>query len=621
MATVKLYQSNVYDYENIPTTADLIATTTNLIQTAEIADLNDSAKMTREIRVKMDDISASANVKFISINDSVWYDVIGWNPLNASVVSFTLEMNPFLTWGIFNALNGTGVSIKGIATRITPQYSWSNNELPENWTPSKQFRRVNIQETFTGTGGHNNGFPLIETGTAGGDAYDLIALTINPEDAEAVSEVLTNYDSSGVLLNYEIKPRKIEVATPTTFKVYNPITKQYVDFWYSGVGVYFASVRTGTSAIGYTITPNSKLDYINSLGLNDAVIAKWSVPNCYAEAPDFSSSASSGKITTLQSDSNLEDETLDVTIADIVSNPNSIYNLKALTYYTSITAEGQSSGDKKTWKFTDISLTGQTMSNIVPSTSTGATFYIMADPSFNGKPYLISKYQDGQLATGIRGEYVVSGSNWLRPITAIGGAAGRDITNYNSEVSLRNERRAGATGVISGALKGASGIITGDVSSFVSGVSSEATSALNTISKQNEINSQRNLQNSVYTPTTYGSSDLNSIQQVVGNNFLITLNTLGSSDIVSFDRYLTAYGYADNVAIGTSEHIYSAVQNRGAHFCYIQMPDPNVVVLNNHYTDAKNYIVRRLQNGIRIWKDGDLNAYTNNCKDTPNWHS
>lgn len=631
MTIVKLWQNNLYDYENIPSSPDLISNYSyNLIQTVEITELNDAAKITRDIRIQMDDINKASNVKFISIENAsgevAWYDVLGWTPLNAYIVSYNIELNPFLSWGIFENtgnVNNTGVEIKGIANRLTPQHSYDNNELTEDWTPSRKMNSTIIQPADD-SGTHLPGFPRIETDPSGGGFYDLIALTINPEDAESVSNVLASYDTGTQrITNYEIKPRQISLATPTTFTAYNPICKRYVNFWYSGVGVYFASFRTGTGSVGFTQEPNHKLDFINSLGLNSAVLVKWEVPNIYVEAPDFATSVKSGKVTKLKSDSKLENNTLDITLQNVGGTAiDAIYNLKALTYFTTITAQGQSSGDKKTWRFTDISPTG--IGSAIPTTKTGAKFYIMVDPSFNGKPYLISDYQNGKKAVGILGDYVVTGSTWLRPITAVEGASGRDLTNYNSQVSLTEQRAGLLGGLTSGMIGVVSGLAEDDAGKAIGSAMQGITSVINYKNNTTEIRNNQAIKNAVYTPATYGSADMNSAQQITGNNFLVTLNALQTSDLYSFDRYLTAYGYADNTYIGAAGNelsISQTIQNRGAHFCYIQMNNPTVSIRNNRFKDAKAYIIRRLRNGIRVWKDDNENGYKNNSKDTPGWNS
>lgn len=629
MAIAKLWYNGLYDYDNIPQSPDLITKYDyNLIQTVEIANLNDTAKMTRELRIQMNNVDDASRVKYISIaynsGETAWYDVIGWNPLNASVVSYAIELNPFLSWGIFSAGEyNSGVAIKGIANRLTPEHSYDNNELTENWVPSRKMNSTIIQDNGGG-GMFLPGFPSMEVDPAGGGYYDLVALTINPDDAESVSNILASYDTGTQrVTNYEIKPRQISLATPTTFIAYNPICKKYVNYWYSGVGVYFASFRTGTGSAGYTMEPNHKLDFINSLGLNSAVLVKWEVPNVYVEAPDFATSVKSGKVTKLKSDSKLETKTLDVTLQNIGGDAlDAIYNLKTLTYFTTITAQGQSSGDKKTWRFSDVSPTG--FGNEIPTRKTGAKFYLMVDPSFNGKPYLVSGYQNGKTAVGIIGDYVVSGSTWLRPITAVEGASGRDITNYNSQVSLTEQRAGLLGGLTGGVMNVVSGLAENNAGKAIGGAMQGITSGVNYANKTTEIRNNQAIQNAVYTPATYGSADLNSAQEITGNNFLVTLNALQRQDLYSFDRYLTAYGYSDNVYIGAAGNelsIQQTIQNRGAHFCYIQMNNPVVTIMYNRYKDAKENIIRRLRNGIRVWKDNDTNAYKNNSKDTPGWIS
>lgn len=609
MATATFYISWYFDMVNEPRTVELLKSSA-VAKTVEITALNTDKDGYMTLRVADPEIFRNRLMcKYVyyafptttsdyDTNFDYYYIVLGSRVLSNTVVEFDLEIDPFLTLGIFEGYNvGKDAIISGFATRLTPSATLSRPNLyPEPYAPPQQLRSKVVSSAY--------GFPNLRTSYKNSLHY--VALTLTPDSvisADASVQKYT-YDSDGKIIQVATDLPNVEGTYTTTYYPGYTFasTGQNPTFSYSGIGVYCEDgIKTVTGDDEWNTIQQKML----SLGLQDAIIARWEVPAGYINGGDTTGTPAS-EVKQMVGVS----EELEIELPESTETP--IYNPKSYYYFAKLKVQSRTSGDFKVFDWTDIMAVDSQDATVSGDYKT-AKLRTFVDPSFNGRPYIFSEYYKGIPSTtwGVFPETIVKGSEWVKPIYAVNANQGIDINNFLSAQQVTDLRRHGVQNIASGvadAVGGIIGAVTGDVKHFGENIGDVISGTVKTgiayDEMQSSIKSAKNvndIQNSFYTPAVYQAEAIDNLATVIKNNFIVTVYNPAS--LKDFDEFLTQYGYATCEYFRLTDDINGYVENHGVNFCYIQMSACASVSNDMNCTEQMNRVIeRRMNSGIRIWK-------------------
>lgn len=594
MALITIITGTNFDYTNLPESTSLLYTNSTYTEISDFVVLNNQNDLRPTVKLKINSTTA-AKTRFVGLWGNI-YDVISYEMLNPEVAQLQLELNPFLSFGVFDPDNTDySFDISGVSARLTPAKNDETNLLPEPWSPSHRM------ETTLVSGA--SGFPSMSNG----ETFHLIASSLSFKSVKNASGAVEQYtyDDQGKIIQTEQVFPDVHGAPSTLYHFqygYLPSLFQST-FKYSGIGIYYIAPDDAEGLTEGNITASDWLDIearFVKLGVHDAIIANYMVPDTYVGINE-----QTGYQTSIDGLGHSQE----ISLNDSMPSGTTIHNPKTMYLYAGLKLASRTSGEAKIFKWTDIN---------DPSSYTRAEIDLITDPTWNGRPYAYSRYYKGDNAGGygVFPETVVRGSEWIKPTQAVSANQGIDITNYLSSVEVLKANQETAKGAIGGLVKGAVGLITGDADMIGSAGTSIGT-AVTSAQRKTELRNKADLQASVYTPTTYQPVSLSGLSQIIKNNFLISIINLNGDDMTSLDRYLTQYGYSDNKTFNTTAELNTYNAEHGTFFCYIQMNNVELrwskkTLSTGEQTSIEDLISRRLKAGVRIWKSApSSNIYDN----------
>ena len=357
------------------------------------------------------------------------------------------------------------------------------------------------------------------------------------------------------------------------------------------VGTKQAKVPMTQAYAGSDATILQALSTVRSLGVESCIVACYNLPGEWTGTP-----SSSGSLYTQ--------------INDASQNVNSAFNSQWGTYKNKKVYSGQfqkivlyslASGDSVENRVEDII-----------NDSNNIIWFVAADTRFNGNPVCRPLYyhrtQNSKLMS------TVNGAKWQQTPITYQGVSGYDWALRSRTIQLRRGSEIAGLGIlnkgigmVSPALNTAenvdsyaqySGLLKPDLGSVVGPAGGAIGNALGIM---NDISSYAYTHDSLNLQTERQLSDIEvqfpripSFQDYVGNNFYEMRYRLSDNDMVRFDNFLTAFGYA------VDEVLKAECFGGRTHFNYVQARD---VALKK--SGAPQYLLdgmaKVIESGVRIW--------------------
>lgn len=372
---------------------------------------------------------------------------------------------------------------------------------------------------------------------------------------------------------------------------------------------YYAD-QTGHTGIN---TIRNNIAYLRSLGLEQAVIACYDLPKYYG---------------TLNHDTGKNH------LASITQKPNTNIPAQAWNAGTSSASKQWKKSKYMINKYVVVSrLTGEVKTYNAKDVCRYNNDYISAplfmlgcDANLNGKPYLWSRYFDGQDNGNRFNANGICGMEWLNlPITVYGASGSlwvnNDYIRNTAQVATDTERLGynsiksivGNVGNLIGANKGkqlgdtnyplftasqgqglinfTGGVIDTSVNTYLNGKALQI--------KAEKLDTDFTKETEFALPSVSGSP-AKGLQLVIPNGFYIYHYVADNKDITKFDEFFTKYGYAQDCVFDKA--YLTDHWNLG--YVYIQTSDIHIGrtgKANDAGIAVKNLAESQLDGGIRIW--------------------
>lgn len=552
---------------------------------------------TIQIRAKWEEVQW---VDYCTVG-SACYIVESPRQLNDSCCELTLITDPVNTLGGVENLKIIG----GWTKRAhVAQDELFGNILPEPWVPSQRLRV--------------HGKKLIhDVDTA--NPYKVAVATCNLAQAQdfgakvaSVSEgALSGEVCFPVLPTMDVEGSEyVYPSTPGTHDAGSVVTPSMYAWDLSDPGV-----REGITAV-------------RSLGIDSAIVSSYAIPRAdvsvvMSQVPD-----KHGYIERLSGVCHLYKSGLPYVYDKTVKNK------KAIALYNSYTIVSIGSGSEATWSAEEL------YSTISGDLSTAPDFFVKTDPSSTGAPVAMPTYLRGEKCR--MNENGVMGATWYSSGLAFGwGASGsaimglnanrntiqtqmqQDIADAGFSIDYNRQTVANTSRGITGTLATLGHVVTGQwgaaaqtAGDTISGGMQAALTWDQTRLNQRagrdirkaelgdrlfSANVQANL-----VPPEIKFPISPSAAVYFGNSFLLYQTVLEPNDLARFDRFLTAYGYAQDKPADISD-----LTNRQK-FNYILIQDAQIKSATASQTMC-NMVADAFSNGIRIWHElPNAEAYNDN---------
>lgn len=375
----------------------------------------------------------------------------------------------------------------------------------------------------------------------------------------------------------------------------------------------------GTVAVkGVSYYVNAKGDiadqiaYLRTLGLENAVIGSYLVPNGYANGTYVQS-------TTRNYISSLANKNFEPISAQNWNASQGSTWSKTLTLYNSYILVSKITGEVKSY---DAKSLCHSDSGYIDAPQ----FLLYSDTKFKGKPYIYPRYFEGKDNTSAVGQNGISGAEWLEVPVVVGGASGSQwvkndyvrntadlawkTVDYGAEqtMNLLDTLNPGHNTTEGNARVPASyGGDRYDTTGQGFGPSEFAHWTYDTLKGARTLNYTSNKLDQEFTqrmnfnvPKITGNN-LVGLQTSIANNFIIYHFIPEGTDLQNLDRFFTKYGYAQNCAF-RKEYLTTDIKNLG--YNYIQTSDVHIGRTGRASqcgVAIKNLAEQQLNNGIRIW--------------------
>lgn len=585
MYDIILYAGTGFDSVNIPDSpATLEAAAVNtytvtenhLTQNINLTSIRVNGNMSIYQAVDYIKISPNRSGGLVTGFDA-YYSVTGITALTDRTIEFNISMDYFLTMGGVDSSDFENFT--ATATRITPEHSAVEyNYLEEPFKPAETMKL----NTFTSNYPNTDATHTTEHITVIGATVDLN--TLKKTTARAI------LDGDGNTVGYF--PELPQVVDGT--KVRNNIpgsTPITVTYELPNEKLYYFSSNPGFQKM---------LNVVQSLGISDSIIDRVVYPSRWVTVGISLDAAVP----------NVEGRKTEDYFSVSYNPPGitgSFKNKKTQELYKKLVITSNLTGDTASYGWGEV------------CESDGKVYISgFADASPKGRPYVGPKKYMGMPCEAI--EQKVQGAQWYSPQMTMTGSAGSLIRKYetgreiadvnralvNSQISEDITKRQyglsqagrGVSAVIggitgSGVLGAVQGMMQGELA-YEDAMRAEAYNRTNLYDRANDIATATNMANSIYTPS-FKSAEGSNLSLCVPNTFKISAMNISENDMLTFDRYLTKFGYAV-----PGESITKDDLKRGKNFCYIVAGE---ISFNGGGTAKfiRNGCIAQLMNGVRIW--------------------
>lgn len=551
-SSVTIYFNTGFNSLNIPDTASLLYNKTYISADA-IFVLQDLGLTKIRINKSWDDIKGA---DYCCIGTNTYYFVTGITMINENVAELALEIDPITTIG-FNNIQ----IISGWCTRrhVNDDAMFSN-VLEEPFSPmevaEQDFKYIGAKVSQDGS----NSITLL------GSVISLGLQWYQQSVAKSFTDTTTDLSVT--------VPKVSDLTTKTNITM--PVSTNENDKFKSsvaGVGIY-----------NYQNVQGEIIATIRSLGIDDAIVACYDVPQDYIKYESFEYDNITEGETQI---TNMESKVMDVSVSELPYKWQS--NIKNNKVFA-----GQFS------KYKVISVCGSDESEFNASQigkydPTYPSFIIFANVAPEGRPYCRPKYYEGLLCQGQQAFIAVTeGAQWLQTPMLLRGASGSQINVANATYENNMRKYDYWNKSMQLAQKQVGSLATLNIGGAVS-----AGQSIDTMMKQYDMQLRKTefdtlVQNQLVTPETKFARST-SIQSFAGNGFYITHSHLSYADTLRFDRFLTMFGYS------VSEPLTKDCFFGREYFNFIKCTDLNISCNNEVPGWLRLKAINALESGIRVW--------------------
>lgn len=579
---VKCYFNTGFSAGNIPSSPAVLEKATSK-SFPEVWKLQSQGLAKIKIKADWEEISQVDYVKL----GTAYYTVDSIQMLNGSVAVLNLRQDPINTVGGITEFS----ILDGWATRVHAQTdNLFQNIVTEPWQPRQQLK--NDAPVQMGTGDYGTGSVII------GTTVDIISNTnVARQYYAATSEGAA--DTSNPL----IAVPQVKSVKNNTSLVIEPDTSGE-NGW---DGYQINSQSTPASAL-YDFSVEGVpvgVESLRALGLENAITASFFAPKEYFSI-EFDST---GRITTLKNKVKVYNSGLPYKYGTYQCKNNKVYAM-----FNTFNVVSTGSGAQMSFEARELYSGGS-----------APAFLVFADPSPNGCPYCQPSWFDGKKTAPFQN--CLQGAPWLNvPVTferasnylqtraqyirtsedikmagkeavsqlgfatldlLMGAGSGQeklvqDFTSPKSDMSFGDYQNASAQGFIGNLYNWSKSA----VSAGFTGARLSRELARNTFDYQANV--------SVAEPGIYFPQSP-SIQGYVGNGFLLYRTHLSEADMVAFDNFLTAYGYANSRRL--------LQEDLSSRKCFNFVQANNVAIGGPKAMWLREAIASYFEAGVRLWHE------------------
>lgn len=549
--TIICYFNTGFDFENIPDSPGLLATATSTTFDSNFYYQNTDKSQAR-IRTTFDVIQ---DVDYVSIGDS-YYFVTGINMVQENTAELTLIMDYITTCGGISSID---VNDGWCRRAHAGSDELFENVLDEPFVPSHDIVMDNPMQF--------SDYDPLDTGVL------LVGATIDLTNTEKLADQYLDGSDNPVVAVPKVTPVEYGTVAGMFFRDDNSQYRQTVLpnlalFWFRDVQEGIRSAR--------------------SLGLDSAITACYRIPSFFIEEINPTDSLTDPIITITTKGITWLGFNLPFRYNDDFYTPQ---NTKIFSKFNNYTLSSVCSGDTADFEAFEIYNNG----DVYPS------FYAYADPQPNGCPYI-----QPSIFNGLTPELfmqTVKGMPWQNTPFSFGEKSGSLLDTVTFERKRNRESINFLSNTVQRGIGLGTSIASNPLASVNTGISA-AQSTFNDIASAREDIANFNTEQRIRVPELVFPRD-ESIQNYIGNGFVLSRTRLHMSDLIRFDRFLTMYGYSQDKALEITDFT-----NR-QYFNFVQAD--NISIKSTKGLRFRMGAKIQLSNGIRVWHTlPDASYYNSN---------
>ena len=532
------------------------------------------------------------------------YFVTGITMVSTTVASLSLVVDALGTIGISNLSGIDAWCVRRIVKNVEQDlqtYS-TGNIIPEAWTPSNPLEMDTVIDILR-TAAHSDDDRDGE--------WEIVIASADIQDTDNLAEAYAiASDPDDKVLVPQLKPIDTsKLLQMTMYTTYNYHVVQQVGSGHVRRTISSSAEMTPKSfrypdSMGYNLgvtTVYQGVQKMRSLGVENVIVASYSVPKIYAAA----TSLSGGEV------NDIEGLAYHVNTGIEFEYYSGIENKKVFALYNVFEIASIASGNMSQYKFEDLCKPSDTS-----YAYTQFQCLIWANPIPNGKPFCRPAYYMGNTENLWTG--VVEGAQWLQTqirYNMNSGAArnlirGGERLTRESILNLNNMIKKNAADIATFGIGSAADVGSAYMNYDVSkGLGSTLGTAVSTINKsinmaQERDQFNRELANDAMQLRVDYVADLvpdiaypytASVQSFVGNDFTVNRFRLSLNDARRLDAYLHKYGEAVDEPFDVA-HFTDKVK-----YNFVQLENINMPEVLNVPLWLKNLASTVLEAGVRIW--------------------
>lgn len=531
------------------------------------------------------------------------YFVTGITMISTTVASLSLIVDALGTIGISNLSGIDAWCVRRIVKNVDQDlqtYS-TGNIIPESWTPSNPLEMDTVVDILR-TAAHSDDDRDGE--------WEIVIASADIQDTDNLAESYTDSSSGDKVLVPQLKPIDTsKLLQMTMYTTYNYHVVQQVGSGHVRRTISSSAEMTPKSfrypdSMGYNLgvtTVYQGVQKMRSLGVENVIVASYSVPKIYAAA----TSLSGGEV------NDIEGLAYHVNTGIEFEYYSGIENKKVFALYNVFEIASIASGNMSQYKFEDLCKPSDTN-----YAYTQFQCIIWANPIPNGKPFCRPAYYMGNTENLWTG--VVEGAQWLQTqirYNMNSGAArnlirGGERLTRESILNLNNMIKKNAADIATFGVSSAADIgaayMNYDVSKGLGAAVGTGASAINKSINMYQERDQfnRELANGLEQLKLDYAAELvpdiaypytASVQSFVGNDFTVNRFRLSLNDARRLDAYLHKYGESVDEPFDVA-HFTDKVKYNFVQLANVSMPE----VLNVPLW-LKNLATTVLEAGVRIW--------------------
>lgn len=532
------------------------------------------------------------------------YFVTAITMVSTTVASLSLVVDALGTIGISNLSGIDAWCVRRIVKNVDQDlqtYS-TGNIIPESWTPSNPLEMDTVVDILR-TAAHSDDEREGE--------WEIVIASADIQDTDNLAESYSMAsDPSERVLVPQLKPiDTTKLLQMTMYTTYNYHVVQQVGSGHVRRAITTSAEMTPKSfrypdSMGYNLgvtTVYQGVQKMRSLGVENVIVASYSVPKIYASA----TSLSGGEI------NDIEGLAYHVNTGIEFEYYSGIENKKVFALYNVFEIASIASGNMSQYKFEDLCKPSDTS-----YAYTQFQCIIWANPIPNGKPFCRPAYYMGNTENLWTG--VVEGAQWLQTqirYNMNSGAArnlirGGERITRESILNLNNMIKKNAADIATSGLGSVADVGAAYMNYDVSkGLGAAIGTGISTINKsinmyQERDQFNRELANSLEQLKLDYAAELvpdiaypytASVQSFVGNDFTVNRFRLSLNDARRLDEYLHKYGESVDEPFDVV-HFTDKVKYNFVQLSNVSMPE----VLNVPLW-LKNLATTVLEAGVRIW--------------------